>query len=69
MENLKSFIEENIDYEKDHMFYNESFCNLVFDYLGSMGYEITKQDEEYLRANGYSVEDFEEDEYKILVVK
>lgn len=62
MENLKSFVEGNINYEKDHMFYNESFCNLVFDYLGSMGCEITKQDEEYLKVNGYSIEDFKEDE-------
>lgn len=68
MESLRSFIEENIDYEKEHIFYNESFCNLTFDYLGSMGYEITKEDEKYLKECGYSVGDFEDDGNEILVI-
>lgn len=67
MTSLQKFIEENIDYKKDHIFYSESFGNLVFDYLGSTGYEITKQDEKYLVESGYSVGDFEDDGYEILV--
>lgn len=67
MKSLKSFIEKNIGYKKEHVFYSESFGNLTYDYLGSVGYEITKHDEEYLKNEGYSIEDFEEDDYKILV--
>lgn len=69
MRGLKSFIEKNIDYEKEHVFYNESFANLTFDYLSGTGYEITKEDELYLNECGYWVSDFEDDGYKILVKK
>ena len=54
---LKDYIESNISVEKSSDYYNESFCNLVFDYIGSMG-ELTKEDIKYLNKNEYDVSDF-----------
>lgn len=54
---LKKYIEENVDKNKEDKYYNESFCNLVLDYIGS--FELTKEDVEFLKLNNYDVEDFE----------
>lgn len=69
LKGLKQYIEDNIGYDKDHQFYNESFCNLTFDYLGMTGYEITTQDKEYLEENGYTVENFDDDEDYPMIVR
>ena len=57
MKNLETHIGKNIDMEKSNIYYNESFCNLVLDYLGSVG-EFTQQDIKFLVNNGYSETDF-----------
>lgn len=57
MKNLETHIRKNIDMEKSNIYYNESFCNLVLDYLGSVG-EFTQQDIKFLVNNGYSETDF-----------
>lgn len=49
---MAEYINNNINMEKDDDFYNESFCNLVLDYLGSKG-EFSKDD----------VEDFDNEDY------
>lgn len=55
--NLKKYINENIGEEKSHKYYNERFCNLVLDYLGS--YEnFIDIDKQYLKENGYDESDF-----------
>ena len=57
MKNLETHIRKNVDMEKSNIYYNESFCNLVLDYLGSVG-EFTQQDIKFLVNNGYSETDF-----------
>ena len=64
---LEDYINNNIELKQGEKFFNESFCNLVFDYLSMKGYEITKTDKKYLEKNGYIIEDFE-DEYKELKI-
>ena len=64
--NLKDYVENNMN-EKEYDFV-ETFYNLVGDYLGMKGYEITKQDAQYIIDNGFLLEDFEiEDEWNIIV--
>lgn len=55
--NLKSFMERNNDTNKSSEYYGESFCNIVFDYLGSYG-GFSKEDLFFLRENGYSEGEF-----------
>ncbi|MBP3928735.1 MAG: hypothetical protein J6D47_04065 [Peptostreptococcaceae bacterium] len=57
MKGLETYIRKNIDMDKSNIYYNESFCNLVLDYLGSKG-EFTQQDIKFLVNNGYSEADF-----------
>lgn len=58
---LEKYINKNIEEDESSIYYNESFCNLVLEYLGS--YEIfSKEDEIYLNNKGYSKDDFIEDE-------
>ena len=60
---LKDYVENN-----SKCLDTETFYNLVGDYLGMKGYEITKQDAQYIIDNGFLLEDFEiEDEWSILV--
>ena len=64
--NLKDYVENNMN-EKEYDFV-ETFYNLVGDYLGMKGYEITEQDAQYIIDNGFLLEDFEiEAEWNILV--
>ena len=57
MKNLEAYIRKNIKRKESDMYYNESFCNLVLDYLGSKG-EFTDKDIKFLINNGYSEADF-----------
>lgn len=57
MKNLEAYIRKNINRKESDIYYNESFCNLVFDYLGSKG-EFTDKDIKFLINNGYSEADF-----------
>ena len=61
--NLENYIKNNISYKKGDEFYNESFCSLVLDYLGSYE-DFSEEDKEYLLKNGYEESDFLEDEYQ-----
>ena len=64
--NLKDYVENNMNGEEYD--FVETFYNLVGDYLGMKGYEITRQDAQYIIDNGFLLEDFEiEDEWNILV--
>lgn len=58
---LEKYINENITKNKDSIFYNEEFCNLVLNYIGSYvgGIEDFKQiDIQFLEDNGYDPIDF-----------
>lgn len=58
---LEKYINENITENKDSAFYNEEFCNLILDYIGSYvgSIEDFKQiDIQYLKDNGYEPADF-----------
>ena len=58
---LEKHINENITKNKDSIFYNEEFCNLVLNYIGSYvgGIEDFKQiDIQFLEDNGYDPIDF-----------
>ena len=57
MKNLEAYIRKNIKRKESDMYYNESFCNLVLDYLDSKG-EFTDKDIKFLINNGYSEADF-----------
>lgn len=57
MKSLREYIKNNIDMDESDIYYNESFCNIVFDYLGSKG-EFSSEDILYLKENNYSPEDF-----------
>ena len=64
--NLKDYVENNMNGEEYD--FVETFYNLVGDYLGMKGYEITEQDAQYIIDNGFLLEDFEiEAEWNILV--
>ena len=66
--NLKDYVENNNKCLDNEYYFIETFYNLVSDYLGMTGYEITKQDAQYIIDNGFLLEDFEiEDEWNILV--
>lgn len=54
--NLRRYINGNIS--DSPQFYNESFCNLVFDYIGITG-GLTNEDIEFLKENDYTAEDFD----------
>lgn len=54
---LESYVNENIDKDEDDKFYNESFCNIVFDYVSMMG-EFNHNDKVYLESKGYDYTDF-----------
>lgn len=54
--NLRNYMRENNTTSKDNIFYNETFCNIVYDYLSSC--DFTEEDREYLKENEYSEEDF-----------
>lgn len=52
MKNLKEYMENTN---------SKTFNTLVvLDYLGSVGYEITKDDVKYIEDNGYSIDDFDD---------
>ena len=57
MKDLEAYIRKNINMKESDMYYNESFCSLVLDYLGSKG-EFTDKDIKFLINNGYSEADF-----------
>lgn len=57
MKDLETYIRKNINMKKSNIYYNETFCNLVFDYLGSKG-DFTQKDIDFLISNGYSETDF-----------
>ena len=54
--NLRVYMQYNNKLDKDNIYYNETFCNVVLDYLGSC--EPTKEDCMFLNENDYSIEDF-----------
>ena len=58
MQTLEKYINDNID--KNDKFYNESFCNIVYDYIGSYG--LTLNDVYFLHKNNYDMYDFLEEE-------
>lgn len=65
--NLAKYMKENMDYEKDHHLYNESFCNITMDYLSS--YEkFSIEDVKFLKENGYEESMFIEDGEKTIDV-
>lgn len=55
--NLRQYMELENKVNKNNDSYNETFCNIVFDYLGCMG-EFSKDDEKFLNDNDYVIEDF-----------
>lgn len=58
---LEKYINDNINMSKNDIYYNESFCNITLDYIGSYvgGIEDLKQiDIDYLKNNGYEPNDF-----------
>lgn len=57
MNSLREHIKNNIDIDEDDIYYNESFCNITQDYLGSKG-EFSMDDILYLKENEYRPEDF-----------
>lgn len=59
MSRLEEYMNKNNNTNKDSIYYNESFCNLTIDYLGSYEF-FTVEDVEYLKLNGYVEEDFTE---------
>lgn len=61
MKSLELYIQKNIDTPESSPYYNECFCNITLDYLGSRG-EFSKEDIEYLNIRGYQVEDFIDEE-------
>ena len=64
--NLKDYVENNNKCLDNEYYFIETFYNLVSDYLGMTGYEITKQDAQYIIDNGFLLEDFE-DNWDIIV--
>ena len=51
-----------IEINKDNVYYNESFCHVVYDYLGSKGIEnLTEDDLLVLKENDYDIGDFIDD--------
>ena len=51
-----------ITVDKNSPYYNESLCNVIFDYMGSVHYEdFTKDDLKILEENGYELSDFIEE--------
>lgn len=59
--NLKQYMEVENKKSVDDDFYNETFANVVYDYLGSMG-EFSENDIKFLNDNDYDTEDFIEDD-------
>ena len=56
--NLKNYIKESSEEcEVKEWYENEHFCLCTFDYLAHKG-EFLKEDEEYLKENGYYSDDF-----------
>lgn len=62
--NLRTHVQTRIHKSKDDPYYNESFCNLVIEYLGGNG-EFSEDDVAFLNENEYSVTDFREDDKKM----
>lgn len=58
MESLRKYINCNLTKGKEDPYYNESFCNITGDYLGSKG-EFSEDDVLFLKENEYSPSDFE----------
>lgn len=54
---LEAYIRDNI--EENDKFYNESFCNLIMDYMSMR--DLREQDLYFLEKNGYSLADFDDD--------
>lgn len=57
MINLENYINDNVGMKEDDTYYNESFCNLVFEYVGMMG-TFSEEDKNYLVSKGYTELDF-----------
>jgi hypothetical protein len=53
--NLRDYVNSKIS--DSAQFYNESFCSLVFDYIGITG-GLTNEDITFLKENDYTAEDF-----------
>lgn len=53
---LKRYMKENMIFKSEHDYYNESFCNIVLDYISC--YELTLNDIKFLNLNKYSMYDF-----------
>ncbi|ENY8911933.1 TPA: hypothetical protein KRE72_002944 [Clostridioides difficile] len=64
MISLREYIDNEIGkMDKDDIYYNESFCNIVDDYLSSV--IIIKDDDIiFLKENEYSLEDFLDEEHE-----
>ena len=57
---LREYMNNINDINKDSIYYNEGFCNIVLDYLSSC--DPLKQDCEFLKENGYCISDFLDEE-------
>ena len=55
--NLKQYMKLENKRDVNDDFYSESFANIVYDYLGSMG-EFSEDDVKFLNDSGYDAEDF-----------
>ena len=53
---LREYMNNINDINKDSIYYNEGFYNIVLDYLSSC--KPLKQDYEFLKENGYCISDF-----------
>lgn len=55
--NLKEYMELENKEDKRSPLYNETFYNIVLNYLGCMG-EFLEEDIKFINDNDYTIEDF-----------
>lgn len=56
---LREYVNSN--WEEDYTYKSEQMDMLIMDYLGMVGYEISTEDEKFLKENNLSIEDFMEE--------
>lgn len=62
--NLKQYMELENKVDKNSDYYNETFCNIVYDYMSHC--DLLEDDIKFLGDNDYTIDDFMDDDENII---
>ena len=65
---LENYVTEQTHEDVRNIF-DEGWYDLILEYLGMKGYEISQEDAQYIIDNGFLLEDFETDDGDSILIR